>query len=44
MNPPKKNPSKFHGIGPYDIATGEVKKGLKLRPEVHERILEGYCR
>ena len=23
---------------------GRSEEGLKLRPEVHERILEGYCR
>lgn len=24
--PAEKNPSKFHGVGPYDLATGETKK------------------
>ena len=31
--PAEENPSKFHGIGPYDIATGEVKKGSSSAPK-----------
>ncbi len=31
--PAEKNPSKFHGIGPFDIATGEVKKSGSGAPK-----------
>lgn len=31
--PAEKNPSKFHGIGPFDIETGEVKKSGSGAPK-----------
>ena len=31
--PAEENPSKFHGVGPFDIETGEVKKGASTAPK-----------
>lgn len=31
--PAEENPSKFHGIGPYDIGSGEVKKSSSAAPK-----------
>ncbi len=31
--PAEENPSKFHGVGPYDIASGEVKKSASTAPK-----------
>lgn len=31
--PAEENPSKFHGIGPYDIGSGEVKKSSSAVPK-----------
>ena len=37
--PAVRNPEKFHGIAPYNIATGEVIKSSK--PSVHKRVRQG---
>jgi 1-deoxy-D-xylulose-5-phosphate synthase len=36
--PSERNPEKFHGVSPFDIATGEAKKKAPSAPHLHERL------